>query len=279
MADTHGRRVADASDMADRTGRVDVAARASETPTTTHVTESTTAHVTEARPARRMVSSPSYWEDRDADHDVKIPEAYNLNRDRVRWGPIVAGLSTALTSLLMLSLLGLAFGLTVVNAGDATAQGAAPEGLGRNSAIWGAVSALIAFFLGGLVAGRSAAVFNRGWGALNGALVFLVAVPVILWLASMGLGTLLGSLGNFAGSLNADPGAAQQAAQGAADQARQATQNVQPIDAARAAETARNGAWGTLLGMVLGLGASALGGMLGTRRELEVNDATGAVRD
>ena len=226
-----------------------------------------------------MVSDPDYWRDADPEREVEIPAAYNLDRDRVRWGPIVAGLCTALTSLLILSLLGLAFGLTVVNAGTAAAQGGAPEGLGRNSAIWGALSGLIAFFLGGWVSGRSAAVFGRGWGALNGALVFLVAVPVILWLASMGLGTVLGTLGTFAGSLNADPGTAQQAAQGATDQARQAAQNVQPLDVARAAETARNTAWGTLLGMALGLGASALGGMLGTRRELEVNRRTGRVSD
>jgi hypothetical protein len=52
-------------------------------------------------------------------------------------------------------------------------------------------------------------------------------------------------------------------AQGAAAQ-------VRPVDVARAAEGARNAAWGTLLGAALGLVASALGGWLGTRRELEV---------
>ena len=48
-------------------------------------------------------------------------------RDRVHWGPIVAGLLTALTTLLLLSLLGLAVGLTTVNAGTAAAQGAPPQ--------------------------------------------------------------------------------------------------------------------------------------------------------
>jgi len=269
--DQRGRASIDADDMADRPGRVEV--HESTTATSTPVQAAPT------RTVRRQASDPRYWQDGDATHDVEIPQAYNLNRDRVRWGPIVAGLCTALTSLLILSLLGLAFGLTVVNAGTAAAQGGAPADTGRNSAIWGAVSALIAFFLGGWVAGKTAAIFGRGWGALNGALVFLVAVPVTLWLASMGLGTLLGSLGSFAGSLNADPGTAQQAAQGAADQARNAAQNVQPIDVARAAENARNAAWGTLAGMLLGLGASTLGGMLGTRRELEVNRETGRVSD
>lgn len=102
------------------------------------------------------------------------------------------------------------------------------------------------------------------WGALNGALVFMVAVPLILWLAGQGLGTVLGSLGGLASGLGSNPGATG-AAQGAAAQAQGAAQNVQPIDVARAAEGARNTAWGTLLGSLLALAASALGGSLGTR--------------
>ena len=211
--------------------------------------------------------------------DVELPKAMNLRQDRVRWGPIVAGLVTALTSLLLLSLLGLALGLTTVNAGDAAAQGSLPEGAGRNSALWGALSALLSFLLGGYVAGKTSAVFDRNWGALNGALVFLLGVPVMLWLASQGLGAVLGSLGSFAGGLNADPGQVQNAAQNAGDQARQAAQNVQPIDVARAAERARNAAWGALAGSLLGLGASALGGYLGTRREVEVDRRTGRVSE
>ena len=198
--------------------------------------------------------------------DTEIPEAYNLGRDRVRFGPIVAGLLTALTSLLLLGLLGVAIGLTAVDAGDAAARGDAGEGTGAFSAIWGALTGLVAFGLGGYVAGRTAAVFDRRWGALNGALVFMLGVPLTLWLAGQGLGFATGALGSFVGALNIDPGQAQ----GAAGQAQGAAAQVRPVDVARAAEGARNAAWGTLLGAVLALGASALGGWLGTRRELEV---------
>jgi hypothetical protein len=191
----------------------------------------------------------------------EVPDGFDLQRDRVRWGPIVAGLLTALTSLLLLSLLGLAIGLTTVNAGSAAAQGGPPPEVGRNSAIWAGLAGIVSFLLGGYVAGRTAAIFNRNWGALNGALVFMLAVPLILWLAGQGVGTVLGSLGGLASGLGSHPGAAQ----GAAAQAQAAAQNVQPIDVARAAEGARNTAWGTLLGSVLGLAASAIGGALGTR--------------
>jgi hypothetical protein len=193
-----------------------------------------------------------------------LPERFDLRRDRVHWGPIVAGLLSALTTLLLLSLLGLAIGLTSFNAGTAAAQGGPPPDAGRNSAIWAAIAGIVSFLLGGYVAGRTAALFNRGWGALNGALVFMLAVPLILWLAGQGLGTILGSLGSLSGALATNPGITQ-AAQGAAGQAQAAAQNVQPVDVARAAEGARNTAWGALAGSLVALAASTMGGWLGTR--------------
>src|ERR671929_759058 len=191
-----------------------------------------------------------------------LPDGFDLKRDRVHWGPIVAGLLTGLTALLLLSLLGLAIGLTTVNAGTAAAQGGPPADAGRNSAIWAAIAGILSFLLGGYVTRRTAALFDRGWGALNGALVFMLAVPLILWLA--GQGTILGSLGTLSGALASNPGVTQ-AAQGAAGQAQAAAQNVQPADVARAAEGARNTAWGALAGSLVALAASTLGGWLGTR--------------
>ena len=47
---------------------------------------------------------------------IELPEALNLTRDRVRWGPIWAGLFRALITLIILSLLGRAVGLTAVSA-------------------------------------------------------------------------------------------------------------------------------------------------------------------
>lgn len=194
----------------------------------------------------------------------EVPGGLDQARDRVRWGPIVAGLLTAMTVLLLLSLFGLAIGLTAMNAGAAATQGGPPPDAGRNSAIWAAVSGIVAFALGGYVAGRTASLFNRGWGALNGALVFMLAVPLILWLAGQGLGTVLGSLGNLSSALASNPNTAQ-AAQGAASQAQSAAQNVQTSDIARAAEAARNSAWATLAGSLVALAASTLGGWRGTR--------------
>jgi hypothetical protein len=215
--------------------------------------------------------------DMSGTREVEIPEAYNLDRDRVRWGPIIAGLVTALTTLLALTILGLAIGLTAVDAERAAREGGVPLRSGIIPAIWGALSTLLAFFLGGLVAGRTAAVFDRKWGGLNGMLVFLLAVPLTLFLATAGIGGLIGTLGNYASGLNIDPAQVQQQAQGAAQQAQGQAQQATPEQIGRAAENARNGAWSTLLGLGLGTLASWLGGMMGTRRELEVDRQTGNV--
>lgn len=210
--------------------------------------------------------------------DVEIPEAYNLDRDRVRWGPIMAGLVTAVTTLLLLSVLGLAVGLTAVDAERAATEGGIPLGTGIGTAIWGALSALLAFGLGGWVAGHTAAIFDRGWGALNGALVFLVAVPLILFLATAGIGGVLGTLGNYASGLNIDPARIQQQVDQTTGQAQQQAGQATPQQVGQAAENARNGAWGALTGLVLGLAASAIGGMAGVRRKLTVDTTDGQRR-
>lgn len=220
-------------------------------------------HPTHSAVGQRPASEIQYQNVEEV-REREVPDGLDLARDRVRWGPIVAGLLTALTALLLLSLLGLAIGLTSVNAGTAATQGGPPPDIGRNSAIWAAISGIVAFALGGYVASRAAALFNRGWGALNGALVFMLAVPLMLWLAGQGLGSVLGSLGNLSGALASNPNAAQ-AAQGAASQAQSAAQNVQAGDIARAAEAVRNTAWGTLAGSLVAVAASTLGGWLGTR--------------
>jgi hypothetical protein len=211
-------------------------------------------------PADRRVMA----RDRDDEIEVPISKDLNFTRDRVRWGPVLAGLFTALTTLVALALLGAAIGLTAMNAGTAAIQGGPPPDAGRNAAIWGAISAIIAFLWGGYVAGRSSAVFDRTWGALNGALVFLIAVPVGLWLAGQGFGAVMGTMTNLSTALGVN-------AQQAAANAQQAANSVTPYDVAQAAERTRTAAVVTLLGMVCGFVAAGVGGALGTRRSLEVD--------
>jgi len=186
-----------------------------------------------------------------------VSQVMNLPTDRVRWGPIWAGLLAAFFTLLVLSLLGLAIGASTVNAGQA-AQGTGAQNAGQYSAIWAGLTAILAFLVGGYVAGRTAAVHERGWAGINGGLVFLLALPILLWLASQGLGAVIGNASTIASGLGINLGQLGNTATGAA-------KNITPAQAQQAADTARNTAWGTLLGLLLGYGAAVLGGVLGTR--------------
>ena len=261
-----------AEDLADRDGDVQgtTTERYTLTPPVQVVHEETTRREV-PREGAPMRQQPVRATRSSGSQGLEIPESYALDTDRVRWPAAFAGLLTALTLLIALGVLGLAVGLTSVDAGAAVAQRGVPSGLGLGSGIWAGVSALLAFLLGGWVAGRTAAVFGKGWGALNGMLVFLLAVPLTLWLAGSGLGALLGSFGGFAQSLNIDPNAVRDAAGQAGQNAQQNAQQVTPEQAAQAATSARNAAWSTLLGLGLGTGAATLGGLLGTRNHLDID--------
>ncbi|HZQ37804.1 MAG TPA: hypothetical protein VFD32_17885, partial [Dehalococcoidia bacterium] len=112
--------------------------------------------------------------------------------DRIRWGPIIAGLATTITTLVVLTLLGLAFGLSVYNSGS---------DVGTGAKIWSAVSAVLAFLAGGYVAGETAAINSDGNALLNGFLVGASALVLILWLAIAGIGNLMGAIGGNLGDI------------------------------------------------------------------------------
>lgn len=185
--------------------------------------------------------------------DVIQRAAFVAPRDAVRWGPIVAGLVTTLSLFLLLSLLALGIGVAATDAANA---GDEPQAVGMASAVVTAIIGLLAFAIGGFVAGRAAAVGGRGAGALNGFLVWALGVTAILMLGAMGLGQLLGAAGDIFGQVQATP-----------------DPNVQ-VDPNQAADAVRNSALIAFLSLALPAIAAALGGALGAREEEEVVEAT-----
>lgn len=166
-------------------------------------------------------------------------------RDSVRWGPIWAGLITALTTFLLLQLLAIGIGLVDVGPGAQGGGGIVP-----------AIIGLIAFFTGGAVAGMTSAIRGPGSGLLNGFMVWALGTVLILLLSVFGLGQLFGALGNVAGQVG--PGAVSGAAQSA--------QGAAPNVSAQEAESAlRTGAIGAFFGLLLSALASMIGGLLGGR--------------
>ncbi len=214
----------------------------------------------------RVRSGPAYGIG-TSDNDLPV-------RNRVQWGPIVAGAVIALGTLLLLSVLGLAIGASAFEPGSNVSD------WGTSAGIYGALSAIIAFFLAGWIAAKTAAVDGKFAGLMNGLLAGALTLLILLYLTTTGITNFLGFLGNNVSDIASiasdvvedEPvvgtGAVPtgEEVQAEADQAVDAAANVVNENYDRV----QNGAWGTLIALVLALGAAALGGLTGfnSRRDL-----------
>jgi hypothetical protein len=129
-------------------------------------------------------------------HERRASWIPTLERGRLRvsWGGIWAGMLITLGSLLLLTTLGLAVGITAVDPGESDAGA-----FGTGAGIWGIVSALLALFVGGMVSTRSAAIADRGTSVFHGALVWLLTILVIAYLATSGIRMIAGGAFALAG--------------------------------------------------------------------------------
>jgi hypothetical protein len=178
---------------------------------------------------------------RDADGEREVRRTVEVDhegaqpRDQSRWGPIWAGVVTTLATLVVLSVLGAAIGMSVA---ETDADGALDE-----AAIgWGIFMALAAFFLGGYAAGKSAAVEGAMGSAFNGALVWAVTLVLTLLLVALGAGAALGLFGTF--GMTGEEGVTQLFS---------------------SESTSRM--WWTFIGMIVGLIVAAAGGFVGAPKE------------
>ncbi len=167
-------------------------------------------------------------------------------RDSARWGPIWAGLITAITTFLLLELLALGTGLLSINLD--------PNSANQTNAWVSAVIGLIAFFAGGSIAGVTSAVRGTATGLLNGFLVWALGTVLILVLSALGLGQVFGALGNAVGQL----GVLQQGGLNVPNP------NVDPQQVLSAVRT---GALAGFFGLLISALASVLGGWLGGRTD------------
>jgi hypothetical protein len=193
--------------------------------------------------------------------------------DRVRLPSIIAGILTTLSTLVALSVLGLAIGLARY---DGSNSGNLADALGLGAGIWGAISALIAFALGGFVAARSAATASGPRnGIFNGAMTWMATIVLILFLLGGSISSLLGvatnaaatAAGSAAGAA-ATTGTTAGDAAVPADPAGAVASAVQGVDTAaerdQIAADASRAAWSVLLTLGLSAAASLIGGALGS---------------
>lgn len=177
--------------------------------------------------------------------------------DRVRWGPILSGLFTAIASQLVLSAFGAAIGLTTI-AGSGAPRSDAGD-VGSAVGIWSIISLLISLFIGGWITSLAAGPMNKSTALLNATILWATTLAISAWLLSSGVSGAFGILASNTGE--------------AINQAQQTGVNIPKSVPNISAEQTRNIAgnaakagWSFALGSLLALVASLFGASVGARR-------------
>lgn len=125
-------------------------------------------------------------------------------RSRTNWGAIFAGAFVAVGAQILLLVLGLAIGLTAI---DANAQNPF-SGLGIGSLIWLLITAVLSLFAGAYVTGRLSTAATKTDGVLNGAVVWALFLVFSVFVTGSGISGIAGGLGSIAqsGASAADSG-------------------------------------------------------------------------
>jgi hypothetical protein len=112
----------------------------------------------------------------------------------------MSGFVVAMGTLLLLTALGVAIGITTLGDPRASTDYVEP-GLGIGAGIWGAITLLLACFLGGMVSTQVTDRPDRGGAFIHGTLVWTLVAVFLLWLVgqgiSFGLSNLFGALGGL----------------------------------------------------------------------------------
>ncbi|MBJ6761143.1 hypothetical protein JGU66_10245 [Myxococcaceae bacterium JPH2] len=109
---------------------------------------------------------------------------------KLSWGAILGGAFVALGMWILLYSLGLALGLSSVDPNNPGSARAAGIGTG----IWSLLAPLIALFVGGMVASRTAGVVDKAGGALHGAVLWGLTTLAGAVLMGAVLSSLLGAV-------------------------------------------------------------------------------------
>jgi hypothetical protein len=110
----------------------------------------------------------------------------------ISWGAILGGLVAGMATFFLLALFGLAAGITAIDPQAAEPVGSVPIFAG----IWSGISMLAGAFVGAYIAARMSGMSRRTDGLLHGFVAWGVSTLFFIYLATSGVGSLLG--GTFA---------------------------------------------------------------------------------
>jgi hypothetical protein len=180
----------------------------------------------------------------DADLDAPSTDYWPVN-----WSSIWVGALSALAVALIVSLVGAAVGAHQLGPGGRIARW---SDVGFGALVFGVLGAFFSFVVGGWVAGKINGYRRAETDMLHGAIVWLVALPILVVLAALGAGSLFGG---WYGGLAGIPV--------------WVTPNVVAADPA-AATAARNSALGAVTALLIGLIGGVIGGWLASGEPMSV---------
>lgn len=127
------------------------------------------------------------YQRRATDRTIPVTSWRDADGMRVSWGGIWGGVLTGIGVLLLLAALGLAIGITAVDPRETQVQR-----LGLGAGIWAGASLLVALFVGGMVSTRIGMVYDKATGVFEGALVWILSLLLMGYLAASGIGLVAG---------------------------------------------------------------------------------------
>ena len=168
-------------------------------------------------------------------YDERIPMHTAPVPSYVRWGPVIAG------SLFTISIMTLSAALGALVTSYAGPGPAVASNIGWGRGIWIVVTAIIALGLGGYTCCALAGAHSRANALLHGCAVWALTLPLLSVLLAIGTWAVQVAAAGNAGGVN----------------------NAVMYDFGIGAGVGIGGAWALFLGILLGLGAAAIGGTMG----------------
>jgi len=102
---------------------------------------------------------------------------------KISWGGVFGGVLAGIGTLMLLSSLGLAIGISAVDPSNPSASA-----VGMSAAIWTPVTLLISLFVGGWASTRLSMLWERTTAMYEGMLVWVISLMLILYLTASGIG-------------------------------------------------------------------------------------------
>jgi len=135
----------------------------------------------------------------DVSATTPAEDARTVLLNKVNWGAIIAGAVIALIIQFLLSLLGVGIGAATLD--PATGNNPDAGTFSIVSAVWYAITGIIAAFVGGFIASRMSGKTLASSGALHGLTSWAVTTLVLLYLLTTAIGTLVGGALNGLGAI------------------------------------------------------------------------------